>query len=73
MNKKIWNTNGEKQSNEVAAFLAGEDIELDKSIFIYDIQASIAHVNNLFSIGIIKKGESNKIIKSLKDIKKKFQ
>jgi argininosuccinate lyase len=73
MNKKIWNTNGEKQSNEVAAFLAGEDIELDKSIFIYDIQASIAHVNNLFSIGIIKKGESTKIIKSLKDLKKKFQ
>ena len=73
MNKKIWNTNGEKQSNEVASFLAGEDIELDKSIFIYDIQASIAHVNNLFSIGIIKKGESTKIIKSLKDLKKKFQ
>lgn len=73
MNKKIWNTNGKKQSNEVAAFLAGEDIELDKSIFIYDIQASIAHVNNLFSIGIIKKGESTKIIKSLKDLKKKFQ
>ena len=43
------------------------------SIFIYDIQASIAHVNNLFSIGIIKKGESTKIIKSLKDLKKKFQ
>ena len=73
MNKKIWNTNGKKQSNEVAAFLAGEDIELDKSIFIYDVQASIAHVNNLFSIGIIKKGESTKIIKSLKDLKKKFQ
>ena len=37
MNKKIWNTSGVKVSDEISSFLAGEDIELDNSIFIYDI------------------------------------
>jgi argininosuccinate lyase len=51
MSKKIWNTKGAESSYEIASFLAGEDIELDKSIFIYDIDATIAHIKGLSSIG----------------------
>lgn len=72
MNKKIWNTSGVKVSDEISSFLAGEDIELDNSIFIYDIDATIAHIKGLQSINVLKKNEFNKLNKSLKELRKKF-
>jgi argininosuccinate lyase len=72
MSKKIWNTKGVESSYDIASFLAGEDIELDKSIFIYDIDATIAHIKGLASIGVIKKNELAKLIKSLKELRLKF-
>ena len=72
MNKKIWNTSGVKVSDKISSFLAGEDIELDNSIFIYDIDATIAHIKGLQSINVLKKNEFNKLNKSLKELRKKF-
>ena len=72
MNKKIWDTSGVKVSDEISSFLAGEDIELDNSIFIYDIDATIAHIKGLQSINILKKNEFHKLNKSLKELRKKF-
>jgi len=72
MNKKIWNTSGVKVSDEISSFLAGEDIELDNFIFIYDIDATIAHIKGLQSINVLKKNEFNKLNKSLKELRKKF-
>ena len=72
MDKKIWNTSGVKISEEISSFLAGEDIELDNSIFIYDIDATIAHIKGLQSINILKKNEFNRLNKSLKELRKKF-
>ena len=72
MNKKLWNNKISNTSKEITSFLAGEDIELDKFIFIYDIDASLAHVKALQSIGIIKKNELTKLTKALKVLRKKF-
>jgi argininosuccinate lyase len=72
MNKKLWNNKISNTSKEITSFLAGEDIELDKFIFIYDIDASLAHVKALQSIGIIKKNELSKLTKALKVLRKKF-
>jgi argininosuccinate lyase len=72
MNKKVWNTSGVKVSDEISSFLAGEDIELDNSIFIYDIDATIAHIKGLQSINILKKNEFNRLNKSLKELRKRF-
>jgi argininosuccinate lyase len=72
MNKKVWNTSGVKVSDEISSFLAGEDIELDNSIFIYDIDATIVHIKGLQSINVLKKNEFNKLNKSLKELRKKF-
>ena len=72
MNKKLWNNKISNTSKEITSFLAGEDIELDKFIFIYDIDASLAHVKALQSIGIIKKNELTKLTKALKVLRKNF-
>ena len=44
MNKKIWNTKNIKSSKEIDLFLSSDDIELDKYIFVHDIDGTIAHV-----------------------------
>lgn len=72
MNKKIWNSSGIKVSDEISSFLAGEDVELDNFIFVYDVDATIAHIKGLQSIGILNKVELNKLNKSLKELRKKF-
>ena len=72
MTKKLWNTDGGNSSDEINLFLAGEDIELDRAIFIYDIDATSAHIKSLHSIGVLKKVELNKLEKSLKDLKERF-
>ena len=72
MNKKLWNNKTSNISEEITSFLAGEDIELDKFIFIYDVDASLAHVKALQSIGVIKKNELTKLSKALKVLRTKF-
>ena len=72
MNKKLWNNKTSNISEEITSFLAGEDIELDKFIFIYDVDASLAHVKALQSLGIIKKNELSKLSKALKVLRTKF-
>ena len=42
MTKKIWNTNSEVPSSEISLFLAAEDIELDRSLLLYDIDGTIS-------------------------------
>ena len=72
MTKKLWNIAGSNSSDEINSFLAGEDIELDRAIFIFDIDATSAHIKSLMSIGILTKPELNKLEKSLKDLKERF-
>ena len=40
---KIWNSKNQKINQKVDTFLSGEDIHLDNEIFIFDVDASIAH------------------------------
>jgi len=48
-------------------------IEVDKKIYKYDIEGSIAHTEMLSHCGIIEKKEKEKIIKTLKEIKKDIE
>ena len=36
-----------RDSSSIDAFLSGEDIVLDQELFLYDIEASIAHAEEL--------------------------
>ncbi|MBE0477545.1 argininosuccinate lyase [Candidatus Aerophobetes bacterium] len=47
--------------------------EIDKELFNYDIEGSIAHARMLAKCGIIKEVEVEKIIKSLREIEKDIQ
>ena len=53
---------------QIERFTVGEDPQIDLQLIKYDCQASIAHARMLKKIGILKSGESEKLIKELNRI-----
>ena len=69
---KIWNQSSKDKSTAIDNFLSSEDIVLDQELFLYDIEASIAHAHELENINIFTKSETKKVIVSLKKLAKLF-
>ena len=70
---KIWNQNSKNKNSAIDHFLSSEDIALDQELFLYDIEASIAHAHELQSINILNGTETKKIISCLKKLARLFQ
>lgn len=72
MKDLIWKKDGKGETADPAimAFLAGEDVELDKELLLFDIQASAAHVKGLQQIDILSVEESGKLLDGLQTIEK---
>ena len=69
MSKPIWQKNKTAVIDDVIMdFMAGEDILLDRELIQYDIQASIAHVENLASIDLMSQDEANAISEKLEEL-----
>ena len=69
---KIWNQSSKDKNSAIDDFLSGEDIVLDQELFLYDIEASMAHAHELENINILTKSETKKVIVSLKKLAKLF-
>ena len=59
---KIWNKNIKTSNSSIDTFLSGEDIVLDQELFLYDIEASIAHAEELKAINILNASELKKML-----------
>ena len=69
MSGPIWQKNKTAVIDDIIMdFMAGEDIILDRELIQYDIQASVAHVENLASIDLIPDEESSAIISKLNEL-----
>jgi len=70
MKDLIWKKDGKGESADPAimAFLAGEDVELDKELLLFDIEASAAHVKGLQQIEILSAIEAGKLLDGLASI-----
>ena len=53
MSDFLWQKPGVEVDAKIQAFLAGEDVLLDREFFLFDIQASAAHAEGLQRIGIL--------------------
>lgn len=60
MKDLIWKKRGKGENTDPAImeFLAGEDVDLDQELLLFDIQASAAHVRGLQQTGILSEAES---------------
>jgi argininosuccinate lyase len=57
MSDLLWQKPGVKVDENIQAFLAGEDVILDREFFLFDIDASRAHAEGLLRIGILTSDE----------------
>ena len=69
---KIWNKTTKASNSSIDDFLSGEDIALDQELFLYDIEASIAHAEELRAIKILKAEELKRVVVALKKLAKLF-
>jgi len=69
---KIWTGRISKNTDKsVEEFTSS--INIDKNLYLYDITGTLAHVSGLNRIGVISNDELKKIIKGLKEVKKKIE
>jgi len=70
MKDLIWKKDGKGESADAAvmAFLAGEDVELDRELLRFDLQASAAHVRGLEQTGVLSAAEAGKLQDGLQTI-----
>ncbi|HHW4681540.1 MAG TPA: argininosuccinate lyase, partial [Xylella taiwanensis] len=53
----LWQKPGVAVDANIQAFLAADDVLLDREFFLYDIAASTAHAQGLQHIGILSSDE----------------
>ncbi len=74
MSTPIWQKNTKATIDEqIMDYMAAEDIILDREIFLFDIQATKAHVKGLASIDILKDAEANDMLKYLDELAEEFK
>jgi len=70
--KKPWGGRFKKQTDKLMEKFSAS-IDYDRKLYAEDIEGSIAHANMLSKTGIIKKAESEKIVKGLQSIEKEIR
>ncbi|MEM3586937.1 MAG: argininosuccinate lyase [Candidatus Jordarchaeaceae archaeon] len=74
MSDKLWGGGFSKETKkEVEMFTAGEDVQLDERLAIYDVLGTIAHDYMLYTVGALSKETLKKIFTSLKGIKDRIE
>ena len=71
-NTVLWSNDQLSMSDEVMAYLAGDDVELDQALFLYDIQGTWAHLVGLAEIEIITQEQLMQFKEALDLLKKAY-
>src|SRR6478735_4820960 len=61
----LWQKPGTAVDTGIQAFLAGDDVLLDREFFLHDIEASRAHAEGLQRIGMLSRDESTDLVREL--------
>lgn len=65
MSDLLWQKAGIKTDERIMRFLAGNDVVLDREFFLFDIEASKAHVEGLANVAILSTDEASGLIREL--------
>ena len=57
MSELLWQKPGVEVDRGIQAFLAGDDVVLDREFFLFDLQASAVHAEGLRQIGLLSESE----------------
>ncbi|MCZ6835486.1 MAG: argininosuccinate lyase [Planctomycetota bacterium] len=73
MTTLLWKIDDTTVDVNIQRYLAGDDVLLDRYLLPYDIEATIAHVEGLKSIGALTSSESNSLVEALHDLRTRFE
>ncbi|HEU4813420.1 MAG TPA: lyase family protein, partial [Xanthomonadaceae bacterium] len=65
MSDLLWQKPGVAVDAAIQAFLAGDDVVLDREFFLFDLQASLVHAEGLQRIGLLSNAELDGIRREL--------
>ncbi len=69
----IWAEAGHATDAEVQDFLAGDDVLLDRELFLFDIRATAAHARGLGRIGLLTATEEGRMTAALDALASEFR
>lgn len=77
MTQPLWSNDQATAQTElqkkITSFMSGGDVILDRELMLYDIQASLAHVQGLQRIGVISGENLAKIDEALQNLTEQFK
>jgi argininosuccinate lyase len=73
MSDLLWQKAGVATNARIMAFLAGDDVLLDREFFLHDITASQAHVEGLAHIGVVSAAEAAALKRELDNLAGDFR
>ena len=73
MSDLLWQKPGVEVDARIQAFLAGDDVLLDREFFLHDIAASQAHAEGLRRIGVLSADELAGIVRELGALAEDFR
>ncbi|NIM71022.1 MAG: argininosuccinate lyase [Xanthomonadales bacterium] len=71
----LWRKDGGEAGPDevVMEFLAGEDVQLDRELLLFDLRASAAHANGLAQIGILDDEENARLQAELRALAEEYR
>ncbi|NNL04162.1 MAG: argininosuccinate lyase [Xanthomonadales bacterium] len=73
MKTYLWQEEGDAIDRSISEFTAGEDVILDRQLFVFDIRATAAHVRGLQRIGIVSEDECTTLCGWLERLESEFE
>ncbi|WP_158885577.1 argininosuccinate lyase [Rhodanobacter sp. L36] len=73
MSDLLWQKDGVTTNAKIMAFLAGDDVLLDREFFLHDIVASKAHIEGLANIDVVSADESQSLKRELDALAEDFR
>ncbi len=75
MTKYLWSKSatGDHNAQAIQQFMSGQDVILDREIFLFDLRATAAHAGGLNRIGILTDDELTAIVAALGELGVRFQ
>jgi argininosuccinate lyase len=73
VSQPLWAKTGIAIDERIQRFLAGDDVVLDRALFLSDIRASRAHVAGLARIGVLPAAEAEALDGALDDLAASFR
>ena len=73
MSGLLWQKSGTQVDPRIMQFLAGDDVVLDRELFLHDITASAAHVEGLANIDIVTAEDATAIKCELETLAEDFR